>query len=128
MKKTAFLLVVFGLITMVSYQNCSQELGKLGGNTKATADSIPFPIDADIDTIARMSCYLGSGSTIGNGTYFSYKAIANNATTSGAKRSAAFDQFVATSSPTNLYTFRRENLTSATKTKNLQIQFSLKAV
>ncbi|MCB0348987.1 MAG: hypothetical protein KDD37_09120 [Bdellovibrionales bacterium] len=123
MKKTTYLLAVIGVFTIISYQNCSQELGDLSGAKKKTSDGIPFPIDADIDTIARMSCY--NNSTNNGNAYFSYKAIANSAITSGAKRSLAFDTFVNSKSG-NVYENRRKYLTESTKPVGLQMQLSLK--
>ncbi len=123
MKKVTYLLAAIGVLTIVSYQNCSQELGQLGGATKASGDGIPFPIDADIDTIARMSCYNNNNNN--SGTYFSYKAIANGPTTSGAKRSAEFDAFVVGKGG-SVYENRRKFLNQSTKLVGLQMQLSLK--
>ena len=72
MRKTTYLLAIVGVFTIISYQNCSQELGKLDDPINKTSDGIPFPIDVDVDTIARMSCF---SANLNNGEhFFTFKA------------------------------------------------------
>jgi hypothetical protein len=123
MRKTTYLLAIVGVFTIISYQNCSQELGQLGDTVTKASDGIPFPIEVDVDTIARMSCF---SSNLNNGeNFFSYKAAFNSPNTSGVKRSSEFDAFVSSESG-NAYENRRKFLKESVKIQGLKLQFTLK--
>lgn len=127
MNKTTYLLAILGIFSILSYQNCSQELGSLGGKINKASDGIPFPVDVDIDTLAYMSCIKRRASdALDGGGYFSYKATFHSpGLSSGIKRSTEFDDFVDSkggSSDEN----RLKYLKKSTKIDNVKLQFSLK--
>lgn len=130
MKKSSYLIGIMTVFSIVSFQNCSQELGQLGGTVNKASDGIPFPIDVQVDTIARMSCYAHQSTAASSShAYFSYHALSNSPFTSGVVRSTAFDEFVTskTKAGDNVYANRKKFLTDSKKLNGLQLQFSLKA-